>query len=459
MTQAPPPKPKTVPLATKAAVDAERAVLGSMLLDKSAARKVLDSLQPPDFYRDDHRAIYEAAAAVFKRDATVDHTTVLEELKQRGALPKIGEGLDVGASYLITCVNAVSTVDHAVHYALLVKDASLDRQIDKQLLVIQAEKTNEKLKKIRDLVDAKETLHAEPLFDFRRDLAAALDELTSKRPTIINTGFRDLDAILGGLEVGDLTTIGARTSGGKTAIMTKMALSMAQSGVSTLYVTTEMTQTQMVGRILPIAARVPAYKFRKRSFTPADIRKLSDACGDRLSMLPLAVYGKSQPALADLRTAVARFKPRVVFIDYLQRCRFPAGDIRAYQILDFMVELKSLAQEQRMNVFLGCQLDRKLDKAPTGHPSNSDLKDSGGIEAESDQIVLLWRPTPKEIERVGGWTPRPGHVPIQAIVSKNRHGSAGVITQFELDGDYVDFVEKESPPPQDDMWDGRKDLN
>lgn len=439
------PAKKPVSAPPRVHEEAERAVLGSMLVDKAAAVAAIDHLKATDFAREDHRVMFLAAVAVFKRDAALDIVTIAEEMRLKKTIATLNHAdlTNAGSRYLFSCVNSVATTAHLEYYLRLVREASLDRQIGTQLLATAAEKTPENVRKLHELMVAFHGVRHDPILSFKKDLAAAVDQLLSAAPVALNTGFAGLDEILGGLEPGQLTTVGARTSGGKTALMTKLCMQMAeQTGQECLYLTTEMTNTEMVGRVLPMATSVPAWKFRWRKLTSEDEARVHQVCGDKLDKLPVHIFGKSRLSMSDIRHAATQTKARIVFVDYLQRCLYPQGDTRAYQIMDFMVELKSFAQENRLNVFIGCQLDRKLDKTAP-EPENADLKDSGAIEAESDQVILLWRPTEKDTAKEAGYrAPTTNNYHIRAKVSKNRHGRAGERTDFLLNGPLVDVCDK-----------------
>jgi replicative DNA helicase len=462
--------------APRIVIEAEQATLGSALIEKQATRRALDMLRAEDFHAPDHQAIFKCIEKVFVRDGEVDTVTLVTELRAAGKLDNLGMGIqpdpfvvphDPGPAYVVELINRVTTAAHVEYYAKLVKEASLDREFSRQLTTTYTARTPENVKKLHELMNALHGVHHRAAFDFRKDLHAYLDEVLDKKPAeTIDTGFVTLDQNLGGLNVGDVTVIGARTSGGKTACMTKTAVQIAEAFAAKegdkrtcLYYTTEMTEEQVVSRVMPMAAHVEAWKFRRKNFTEAESLRILAACRDRLSTLPLLVMGKSQPSLADISSAIAQTKPRAVFLDYLQRFKFGDGDSRAYQIMDFMIGLKTLAQDTKTNIFLGCQLDRKLDKTAP-EPENADLKDSGAIEAEADQVILLWKPNPKDLAKeVGNLPLKPGHHLIRYKVSKNRHGSAWGRGDFALNGPLVDMAEHiveihapDSRLPKEEMW-------
>lgn len=428
-------------------LEAERAVLGCLLIDAAGGRAAFDRLKTVDFYLDRHRLLFEAAVAVYKRDGAVDVVTACAELRRLGKLAALGDEASSGAQYVMGCTAVVATTAHAEYYAQLVREASLDRQVGAQLTRTAADKTPENVQALRELMDALHGVRHDRMFRLQDDLPAALDELAKAKGPSLDLGFPALDHILGGVEPGHILTVGARPGGGKTAFMTKACLQLAEHAkVPCLYITTEMTELEMVERILPAASGVPAWKFRRRRLSPEDIGLVSTACGERLSRLPVTIYGKPVVSMADIRRAAAQAKPRVIFIDYLQRCAFPAGDSRTYQIMEFLVQLKTFAQESRLAVVLACQLDRKLDKTKGLEPELADLKDSGAIEAESSQVVLLWRPAPSELKyKPAPVASGPDFYHIRAKVAKNRRGSANKDADFFLHGPFVDFLEAVKP--------------
>lgn len=434
-------------------IEAEKATLGAMLIEKSGTLQALDLLRAEDFYREDHRLIFKAITEVFKRDEAVDAVTLAEHMRRHNNLDAIAADTPelTGSRYFYSLFDLVSHTAFTSHYATLVKEASLDRQVGEQIKKTYIEKSPENLKRLQELMDALHSVRGGRAFDFRTDLHAALEDLEKRRAELIDLGFPSIDKILCGLNAGDLTTIGARTSGGKTAFMVKACLQIAERmNVPCLYITTEMNEQQIVERVLPIASGVQAWKFRKRTFEANDWTRITTACADKLSKMPIKVKGKTTLSIGDIRNLISREKPRVVFVDYLQRCVFPNGDTRAYQVMDFMKELKTLAQEMKVNIFIGCQLNRALDVSQDREPENSDLKDSGGIEAESDQVILLWKLSDRQILKESIEV-KHGMTLVRAKISKNRHGAAFKNADLLLNGQYVDMVEYMTEEPQREL--------
>lgn len=441
MTAAP---PKT-PVFSQAA-EAERCVVASMMVEKAVALRVRMTLESTDFAGEANRIIYDAIGAILDENpsSACDIIMVIERLTKAGKLDAIG-----GTGYITKAVDFLPSVTHADHYARLVKEASLDRQIAyrlQQMFVENAEKgevAQESLRELHDLLNTRAGTNAAKIFDFREDLSGIMDELLAPRKSVIMSDFKGLDRYICGFEPEELWTIGARTGGGKTAMMVRLMINMAQQEHECLYLTTEMKVPALLRRILPMATGIPAWKFRKREFTKEDISKVNDAAADILSALPIKMLAKPKLGIQDIRSAILRAKPKVVFLDYLQRCTLPKGDNRVYQIEDFMVELKTIAAELGVLLFLGAQLDRATDRNPGLPPVKADLRGSGAIEHESDGILLLWKP-PLEVakKRLGYQLPAPGNVDMEAIIAKGRECPDGVSSLMEFDGELVRILEK-----------------
>jgi len=441
-------------------LEAEQAVLGSMLIEHQAVQKALNHLKPEDFYLDTHREIFAVMRELLARDgkAGIDMVTVGAVLRGVGKLDSVG-----GMQYLSDCQGIVGTAGHVEHYATIVKKCSLSRQVDAQLIRLANDKTSENMRELGDLIGDLYGSATDCILDFRKDLNAAIEALLDKKRKPIMTGFAGLDAVICGVERQELWTVGARTSGGKTAMMTRLMVNFGLADVPCLYITTEMTAEQMVGRILPMASGVPAWKFRRRVVKEEEHKQIFDACADSLSLMPIYIYGRSRVGVDEIRSAIIRTKPAVVFVDYLQRCKYPRGDNRVYQIEDFMVELKTLTQDLNVVTFLGAQLDRALDKTPSAMPTLSDLRGSGAIEHESDGVLLLWKPTDETLRKDVAYVPPPGNsLLIRAVVAKGRNCAAGAQVDFDLDTELVKFSEHavarhEEDGYREERWSGEAD--
>lgn len=437
------------------ALEAEQAVIGSMLMASDAAKRAHLELEASDFYMAKYATIFQTIATMLEEggDAAIDVITVCQRLRLTGGLENAG-----GSEELTACVNMVATTAHLPHYCRLVKEFSLRRQFSTQISITGQEQTPENVDKLSDLVLRMQGQGVGRILDFQQDLDAVIEEILSKPVEGYATGFFGLDGILVRLEPGDLMTIGARTSGGKTVMMTTMMGNMARAGVSCLYCTMEMSDVQLVKRILPSVSNIEAYRFRSGSMTDIEKEAIRISAREQLNPLPIKIMSRPRTGIKEIRGAVVKSKAQVVFVDYLQRCQMPKAENRVYEIEEFMVQLKTFAQEAGVVVVLGAQLDRQSDKNPTVPPTLADLRGSGAIEHESDQVLLLWRPPDSVADknRPDRIRPKAGNLAIEARIPKNRHGVAGVSADFELDGSLVTIAEcgmnNKDPQIQEERW-------
>lgn len=430
--------------------EAERAVIGSMLIDASAADKARLALDPEDFWVEEHREIFAAACALRDEQQPVDTVTVIERLRLSDRLAAAG-----GADRVLGALNAVSTSAHMPFYIKIVRQASLQRQFDTQVKIVYNEQTPANVQRLDDLLMQ---IHGEGvgrIVDFKSDdINEIVEAILSKPVQGYQTGFFNLDNALNRLEPGDLVTIGARTSGGKTAMMVQTMVNMAKAGVRCLYLTTEMDDVQLVKRILPGFSKVPAFRFRGGDLTDFEKEAVRRASYGGLHGLPIKIMAKPRMSLKDIRGALVKSDCQVAFFDYLQRAKFPKAESRVYEIEEFMVGLKTLARSMDKTIVTAVQLDRQLDKNPTLPPKLADLRGSGAIEAESDTVILLWRPPDIVANKRVDWVPpSDGCIAIEANVEKNRHGPAPATIDLELNGQMVQMAERAESRAKNDGHD------
>ncbi len=465
--------------ANPAAPDAEMAALGSAMIERWASMKMLQMLRREDFYDDRNRLVYDAIAAVADRapESVCDMVTVKEELRRKTWFKSVGDGkgdikdkattaLDEvgGGAYIAQCFDAVSNAENVELYCKYVKESSLEREIHRQITTTAGDPTSENVKKVGDLILALQGTRGGSIFDMREDLGPMVEKILQEPERGTPTGFQTFDFLTNGGPVAEeLITIGARPGAGKTATMLKMACNMAEALAlagnpnkeCVLYLTTEMTVKSLVQRILPMVTGIPHRKFRSGGLDKAEIGRVMDVCGDGLDTFPLKMMGRSRLSIDDIRGAIFQAKPKVVFIDYLQRCRLPKADNMAYALQEFMADLKSLMVDCRIAGFIGCQADRELDKFPDQPPMMAHLKGSGGIESESDMVVMLWEPTQSVIAKRFDWVPpRDGCKAIEGIIRKARSGADNVAFDIQLEGELIKMTDRlpySTEPRQGDL--------
>lgn len=422
--------------------EAERAVIGSILINPAALPAARLRLGPADFYAEVHRTIF-AALLQLHADGfeAVDSLVLSDRLRKDGRLAEIG-----GATYLYDCIHSVVTADNVDYYVGLVREASLDRQVERQLYATTQDKTPENVGRLGDLILQLQGNRPGRIFDFRQDVQGVVNRLLlEKEPPVIRTGFFQLDSTIVGFERGELVTIGARTSGGKTAMMTRIMCNMAMDGYECLYFSTEMSREQMVMRVLPMATGIPFYKFRSRDLDPRQRELVSRTAAEKLSLLPIKIVDKSRISIEDVRGCTVQAAPDIVFVDYLQRCELPKAENRAYEIEGFMVSLKAFTKDLGIRSVIAVQLDRGMDRNPNTAPVLADLRGSGSIEHESDIVLLGWKPPEAALQKNPNFVPpSPGCVAMEWIIAKGRNVAAGARVDFELNGELIRMAERAS---------------
>ena len=391
-------------------LEAEESVLGAMMVSQAAIDPVILDvrLAADDFYRDRHRAIFEAIIDLNETDGAVDALTVSEKLTQQGALEKVG-GRDVVASLAAR----VPAAGNARQYARIVKQNALMRRLDAAAKTIQqsvAERDGEP----NELVEAAERLlfqvaHEEKAADFKslEDVLHSewdrLQLLHEKKTELIGTpsGFKDLDDKTGGFQGNNLIVIAARPSMGKSALVCNIAESAAlKHGKTVAMFSLEMSESELAQRFLASQARISSDQLRKGTVSKSNWPKVVDA-NNRLAEAPLWLDDSSDLGLLELRAKARRLAAQergagrelgLIIVDYIQLIR--ADDPRASrveQVSHFSRGLKLLSGELNVPVIAVSQLSRAPEQRPDKRPILSDLRESGAIEQDADLVMFLYR--------------------------------------------------------------------
>ena len=413
-------------------LDAERSVLGGMLLSRDAIDAVVETLaEPQDFYRPAHQTLYEVILDLTGRGDPADAVTVAAELHRRGDLGRLG-----GAPYLHTLMSAVPTAANAHYYAEIVAEkAILRRLVEAGTRIVQLGHHGNERGQAADVVErARASLDAVAL-DARGgtraseidDLgAAALTRYANPAPAGVSTGCPDLDGILGGgLRPGTLTVIGARPATGKTVVGMCLAVNAARRQHGALFISLEMTEAELTDRVLANLGSIRLGNLITHRLTERDWSAVQRAV-DRLHEMPLAIVDNPHMGLVGIRS-LARDRLRtprglgILVVDYLS-LMLPA-DPRAprhEQVAAMSRGLKLLAKELHVPVVALHQLNRNPEGRQDRKPSMSDLRESGAVEQDADNVWLLHRPDRQDDPRAGE---------IDFIIAKNRQGATGLVTQ------------------------------
>ncbi|TAJ93502.1 MAG: replicative DNA helicase [Gammaproteobacteria bacterium] len=428
-------------------LEAEQAVLGGILLDGESWVKVVERVRQNDFYRKDHRIIFNAITSLEAEGKPFDIVTVAEWLESHQQLDAAG-----GLSYLAALAENTPSVSNIQAYADIVRKRSILRQLIQVTTKISESVYNPQGRTSEEILD-----HAEQaVFEIaeqenrgRRDfqqinglLSSALDridELFRKKNPItgVETGFNDFDKQTAGLQPSDLIIIAGRPSMGKTAFAINIAENAAiKNNLSVAIFSMEMSGEQLAMRMMASLARINQQKIRTgRLDSDDDWARLVSTVS---MMQDKKMFIDDTPALtpAELRARCRRLYREqgldLVIIDYLQLMQVPGSkENRATEISEISRTLKAMAKELRVPVIALSQLNRSLEGRPNKRPVMSDLRESGAIEQDADVITFIYRD-----EVYNEDSPDKGKAEI--IIGKQRNGPIGTVTLAFL-GQYTRF--------------------
>ena len=433
-------------------LEAEQAVLGSMLIERAAAEKAAEILNPEDFYRDAHRYIFEAIITLAERDEPIDLITVSEELKVKDLYESVG-----GDIYLLNLMDAPSTAANVEYYARLVEEKSILRRLLAAGTDIQGLAFSE-YESIDDVVDRAERLvfdvgqrrigqyftHVKPII--AEELERLDQRYENSGPTTgRTTGFLDLDYMTSGLQPSDLIIIAARPSMGKTALAMQIAQGVAlNEGLPVAIFSLEMSKEQLVMRMICSEGRLDGHRLRTGRLADEDWKRLGGAI-TRLENAPIFIDDTPDPSVMEMRAKCRRLKAEhglgMVVIDYLQLMRgHKRTENRNQELSEIARSCKGLARELKVPVVALSQLSRAVESRPDKRPLLSDLRESGAIEAEADVVMFIYREAYYKMKEAvedddeDADARLPGNEDLEEaelIVAKQRNGPTGrVIVSF-----------------------------
>ncbi len=407
--------------------EAERAALGSLLIDPALMAEAESLLEPGDFYREAHGMVYTAMLGLWRSGSAVDYTLLCRALEERHELEAVG-----GAGELAGLINAVPTSAHFAHYAREVVTLANRRRIMAAAIEMQG-MAREGGASVPELLEQSQAMlaavaaradvaRAATLFpEALRDYWASLNAELSGEVVRVPFGFRDLDSLVGGLKPGDLCYIGGTPSVGKTTLCLQAALNLAKLGAGpTAVFSVESTEQELAGRILGYATNVTSDAMRK-GWVDAEVMEWVGRVAAALEM-PIFLredYDLSPGGIDAALTAMSP-KPRLGIVDHVQRMnggrRFRD---RREEVTYISRRLKSLAQKHEIPLVAVCTLSRAVENRRPPRPVLADLKETGDLEYDADVVILLYWEGRYDVDS-------PRQFVTEAIVAKHRDGPTGM---------------------------------
>ena len=423
-------------------LEAEEAVVGSMLIDGDSFLQVAPLLKAEDFYREKNQICYSACVALFQRDEAIDQVTLARELSRNNQLDTVG-----GMAYLSHLVSITPTSAHSQFYAQAVARTSTMRLLidaASKISAIGYEDTDDvelTLREAEDILFGVRSGQTERGFialrqiydQYLEDRAADVESLAPGGGPIM-AGFNDLDELLGGMQPSDMIILGARPALGKSTLAVNISLNAAQNGSVVGIFSLEMSREQLALRILSSDAEIDSHRLRLGLYTEAEEQRIIDSIG-RLSELPVYVDDTPFQGMVEMRSKARRLSLErgldLLIVDYLQLIQGKGrGDNRVQEISEISRSLKGMARDLRIPVLTCSQLSRLVENRPGHRPQLSDLRDSGSIEQDSDVVMFIHREdiynTEEEWEQHSPGRPYPKNV-AEIIVAKHRNGPTGSV--------------------------------
>lgn len=417
--------------------EAERSVLGGILLDKEAITKIGDLLREEDFYNPRHGIIYASAIRLFDKRSPIDLVTLANELESQKKIKEIG-----GATYLAELAQGVASSANIVHYAEIIKHKSTLRR-----LIQTSNEINElgfdQDQEISHILDIAETKlfsigstylrnNFIALKDILSETFDRIDEIHKSKGKVrgLETGYKDLDNLLGGMQSSDLLILAARPSMGKTAFALNIAANVAlEKNVPVALFSLEQSKDQIVDRVLCSAAGVDLWKLRTGNLSDDDFPEIGRAMG-MLSEAPIFIDDQAMLTVMEVKTKARRLQAEhglgLVIIDYLQLMQGTGKSYennRVQEISEISRALKAMARELNIPVIALSQLSRQVELRQPKIPQLSDLRESGSIEQDADVVIFLYREDYYEKD-----TERPNITDV--LVRKHRNGPVGQVELY-----------------------------
>ncbi len=425
-------------------IEAERAVIGSLMVNDSVMTVIVNILKPSDFYFENNREIYKAALELFDESSPIDIVTLSHLLSMHDKLNAVG-----GTEYLTGLASNISTTQNITNYCEIIRDKSVQRQLITGFDVITkmaydgSEKNEYLLAKaeqiIYDAVSGRDKADIEPVSDI---LMTSYQEMVARslskgELTGLETGFKELDRRTAGLQNSDLILIAGRPGMGKSTFAVNIAEHIAiKNGITAAVFNLEMSKTQLMSRIISSQALVELGKLRTGDLSPEDWLQISEVM-DKVAGAPLYIDDTPSITVSEIRAKCRRLKQSknlgLIVIDYLQLMTASGRtDNRQQEIAEMTRSLKILAKELDIPVIVLSQLSRASESRSDKRPLLSDLRESGAIEQDADIVMFLYR------DEYYNKTSDDKNV-AECIIAKFRSGETGTV-KLGWQGKYTKFL-------------------
>ena len=433
-----PPEEKTIKRIPPHSSEAERSVIGAMILDdtREAVFAATEILNRSDFYEERYGLLFEAIVELFDEKKPADTVMIQEKLREKGAPSDI-----TNPAFLADIVDSVPTSANVRHYAEIVREKSILRSVIRVNADIEndcyrgeretADILQDTEKRIFDLVQNQGRTDITPIKNIVISALQRIQEVAKadQKITGIASGFDDLDLLTAGFQKSDLILIAARPSMGKTALVLNIAQHACfKEDCKCLFFSLEMSKEQLVNRLLAMESRVDSQNIRIGHLNDDEWRGIIESAGV-IGMSNLAIDDTAAISVAEMRSKCRRYKLEhgldMLIIDYLQLMSGSASGkrevSRQQEISDISRGLKALARELQCPVIALSQLSRAVEQRPDHRPMLSDLRESGAIEQDADVVMFIYREDyyDKETERKGV---------ADIILAKQRNGSIGTVS-------------------------------
>ena len=381
-------------------IEAELSVLGAMMLKPAATTQAIELLRAEEFYRQAHRAVFEAMEELVKNGEPVDIVTVTELLKKKNLIEQVG-----GISFLANLTNSVPSTANLVHYAKIVKEKAILRSLIDASTEIAgaayeasediAEQLDDAERKILAIAGGQTTGAFVPVKDVVFDAVDRVSELAKAKGGItgLSTGLATLDAVTRGLQKSDLIIVAARPAMGKTAFVLNLATHVALQGGTVAFFSLEMPREQLMHRIFCAEGQIDATRLARGELDDEEWSRLVQVA-DRMMKTNLYFDDTSSTTVLDIRTRARRLKAEhgldLIAIDYLQLIQAPGrAENRTLAVAEMTRSLKVLARELNVPIIVLSQLSRATEGRSDKRPMLSDLRESGCIEQDADIVMFL----------------------------------------------------------------------